>query len=90
MRSICVHWIARGLWFVAVFTDTLDQNPECRLFACNRIPSFTWFGPTIKETQEDGFSIQEEVVSLVDGDDYVSMTKSVGLGVISFADSFNE
>ncbi len=27
-------------------------------------------------------------MSLVDGDDYASMTKSVGLGVISFADSF--
>ena len=90
MRSICVVTGSRADYgLLRPLLIHLDQNPECRLFLLATGSHLSHqFGLTIKEIQEDGFSIQEEVVSLVDGDDYASMTKSVGLGVISFADSF--
>ena len=67
----------------------LDRNPDCRLSLIATGSHLSHqFGRTIREIQEDGFSVHEEVVSLVDGDDNASMAKSVGLGVISFTDSF--
>ena len=67
----------------------LDRNPDCRLSLLATGSHLSHqFGQTIREIQQDGFSIHEEVVTLVDGDDHASMAKSVGLGIISFTDSF--
>ena len=90
MRSICVVTGSRADYgLLRPLLTTLDQNADCRLYLVVTGSHLSHqFGLTIKEIEEDGFSIQEQVVSLVDGDDYASMTKSVGLGVISFADSF--
>lgn len=90
MRSICVVTGSRADYgLLRPLLTTLDQNADCRLCLVVTGSHLSHqFGLTLQEIQEDGFSIQEQVVSLVDGDDYASMTKSVGLGVISFADSF--
>jgi UDP-hydrolysing UDP-N-acetyl-D-glucosamine 2-epimerase len=46
------------------------------------------FGSTWKVIEADGFRIQQKVDLLVSGDDRVAVTKSIGLGVIGFADAF--
>ncbi len=45
------------------------------------------FGLTYKIIEQDGFHINERVEMLISGDTPVSITKSLGLGIIGFADS---
>ena len=46
------------------------------------------FGLTWRSIQEDGFSIDEKVEMLLSSDTPVGIAKSVGLGVIGFADAY--
>jgi len=46
------------------------------------------FGTTYREIVADGFEIDAKVDMLLDADDPVSVTKSIGRGVIGFADVF--
>lgn len=46
------------------------------------------FGYTVTAIEHDGYNISERVESLVSGDTPVSIAKSIGLGVIGFADAF--
>lgn len=45
------------------------------------------FGITYKTIEEDGFTIDEKVEMLLSSDTAVGITKSIGLGVIGFADA---
>jgi UDP-N-acetylglucosamine 2-epimerase (non-hydrolysing)/GDP/UDP-N,N'-diacetylbacillosamine 2-epimerase (hydrolysing) len=45
------------------------------------------FGLTVKDIENDGFSIAARVESLVSSDTGIGIAKSVGLGVIGFADA---
>lgn len=47
------------------------------------------FGLTYKVIENDGFEINEKVEMLLSSDTEVGVTKSLGLGIIGFADAFN-
>lgn len=47
------------------------------------------FGLTYKEIEKDGFQIHEKVEMLLSSDTDAGITKSTGLGMIGFADTFN-
>ena len=46
------------------------------------------FGQTFREIESDGYSIDKKVEMMVSGDTGSSVSKSIGLGVISFSDAF--
>ena len=46
------------------------------------------FGLTYKEIEEDGFGINAKVEMLLSSDSPVGVSKSIGLGIIGFADEF--
>ena len=46
------------------------------------------FGMTYKEIEEDGFQINAKVERLLSSDSPVGISKSIGLGIIGFADEF--
>lgn len=48
------------------------------------------FGLTYRQIEEDGFAIDARVDLLVSSDNAIANSKSVGLGVIGFADTFAE
>lgn len=48
------------------------------------------FGLTWKEIEEDGFPIHKRVEMLLSGDSPVAVTKSLGVGIIGFADALSE
>ncbi len=48
------------------------------------------FGNTVDMIKKDGFAIAKEVPTLLSGNDAVSITKSIGKGLIGFADAFAE
>ncbi len=46
------------------------------------------YGLTYKDIEDDGFMIDYKVEMLMSSDTSVGLTKSVGLGIIGFADAF--
>ena len=48
------------------------------------------FGHTYREIEKDGFQIDRKVEMLTSSDTSVGIAKSMGLGLIGFADAFNE
>jgi GDP/UDP-N,N'-diacetylbacillosamine 2-epimerase (hydrolysing) len=48
------------------------------------------FGLTYQSIEDDGFQIDRKVEMLTSSDTAVGMAKSMGLGLISFADALNE
>jgi len=50
----------------------------------------TEFGLTYKQIERDGFSINKKVEMLLSSDSEIGVTKSMGLGIIGFADAFYE
>ena len=46
------------------------------------------FGMTYQEIEEDGFEINAKVEMLLSSDSPAGISKSIGLGVIGFADEF--
>ncbi|WP_232199631.1 UDP-N-acetylglucosamine 2-epimerase [Synechococcus sp. RS9916] len=48
------------------------------------------FGLTFKEIENDGYNIDLKVEMLLSSDSSVGITKSIGLGIIGFADAFKE
>lgn len=48
------------------------------------------FGLTYRQIEKDGFKIDKQIEILISSDTPVGVSKSVGLGVISFAEAFNE
>tara|TARA_B100000212_G_scaffold340279_1_gene320504 strand:- start:3141 stop:4298 length:1158 start_codon:yes stop_codon:yes gene_type:complete len=48
------------------------------------------FGLTISEIEKDGFPINKKIEMLVGSDTPSAITKSIGLGMIGFADAFKE
>ncbi|MCK5504526.1 MAG: UDP-N-acetylglucosamine 2-epimerase (hydrolyzing), partial [Thermodesulfovibrionia bacterium] len=47
------------------------------------------FGMTFREIEKDGFVINEKVEMLLSSDTETGITKSIGIGIVSFADVFN-
>ncbi|WP_245869266.1 UDP-N-acetylglucosamine 2-epimerase [Pontibacter ramchanderi] len=48
------------------------------------------FGLTYKQIEQDGFHIDKKVEILLSSDTSVGVSKSIGLGIISFSEAFNE
>lgn len=47
------------------------------------------FGLTFKEIEQDGFEIDAKIEMLLSSDSSVGVTKSIGLGLVGFADALN-
>ena len=48
------------------------------------------FGNTYKEIEKDGFIINSKLEMLLSSDTPIGITKSIGLGLISFSEAFAE
>lgn len=46
------------------------------------------YGTTVEEIREDGFTVDREVLMLLEGDTGTAMAKSLGMGTASLADAF--
>lgn len=87
-RKICVVTGTRadyGLLFWLMKEIQADPDLELQIVATGMHLS-PEFGLTYKVIEEDGFVINERVEMLLSSDSPVGITKSIGLGVIGFAD----
>ena len=90
-RKICVVTGTRaeyGLLYWLMKKVKEDKDLELQIIATGMHLS-PEFGLTYKVIEKDGFTINEKVEMLMSSDTAVGITKSIGLGVISFADAFN-
>lgn len=89
-RKICVVTGTRaefGLlrWLMAAINATPELTLQIVATGMHLSPNF---GSTYKEIEEAGFSINAKVEMLLDSDTSTAVTKSMGLGVIGFADAY--
>ncbi len=92
MKKICVITGTRadyGLlqWVMSGISDSKVLELQIIATGSHLSPEF---GLTYRELEADGFKINRKVEMLLGSDTPVGTTKSIGLGVISFADALNE
>jgi GDP/UDP-N,N'-diacetylbacillosamine 2-epimerase (hydrolysing) len=91
-RKICVITGTRadyGLlrWVMQGIKNDVDLNLQILATGMHLSPEF---GLTFKAIEDDGFEIDRKVEMLTSSDTPVGIAKSMGLGMIGFADAFNE
>ena len=92
MRKICVVTGTRaeyGLlrWVMQGIKDDPDLSLQVIATGMHLSPEF---GLTYREIEQDGFQIDRKVEMLTSSDTPVGIAKSMGLGLIGFADALNE
>ena len=91
IKKICVFTGARaeyGLLKPLLHEIVLDKNLELQLLVTGMHLS-PEFGLTYKIIENDGFLINEKIEMVISGDTPSSICKSIGLGLIGFADALN-
>jgi GDP/UDP-N,N'-diacetylbacillosamine 2-epimerase (hydrolysing) len=91
-RKICVITGARadyGLlrWVMQGIKEDSELTLQVIATGMHLSPEF---GLTFREIEKDGFQIDTKVEMLISSDTSVGIAKSMGLGMISFADALNE
>ena len=92
MRKICVVTGTRaeyGLLYWLMKEIQGDRDLELQIIATGMHLS-PEFGLTYKVIEKDGFSINDKVEMLLSSDTPVGIAKSIGLGVIGFADALEQ
>lgn len=92
MRKICVVTGTRAEYgLLSRLMRAIQEDPELELqvIATNMHLS-PEFGLTYKEIEQDGFTINKKVEMLLSADTATSVVKSLGLGVIGFADAYDD
>lgn len=90
MRKICVITGTRaeyGLLYWSMKALQVDQNIDLKICVTGMHLS-PEFGLTYKKILEDGFIINDKVETLLSSDTTIGISKSIGLGVISFSEVF--
>ena len=90
-RKICVVTGTRAEYGLLYWLmKRLKNDPEVTLqIVATGMHLSPEFGLTVQQIEKDDFFINEKVEMLLSGDTPTAITKSIGLGVISFADAFN-
>ena len=92
MRKICVVTGTRaeyGLLYWLIREIDVDKDLELQIIATGMHLS-PEFGNTYQQIEEDGFFINKKVDISLTSDTELAISKSMGLGMIGFADAFDE
>ncbi len=91
-RRICVVTGSRAeygilYWLIRSLADDPEMQLQLVATGTHLVPEF---GLTYKAIESDGFQIDRKIEMMVSSDTPVGMAKSVGLGVLGFADAFED
>jgi UDP-N-acetylglucosamine 2-epimerase (non-hydrolysing)/GDP/UDP-N,N'-diacetylbacillosamine 2-epimerase (hydrolysing) len=88
-RSVCVVTGSRAEYgLLSVVLRELAQDPAfCLQVIATGMHLCPEFGLTVRAIEADGFTVDRRVEMLLSSDTAVGVTKSLGLGVIGFADA---
>lgn len=92
MRNICVITGSRAeygqlYWLMKEVDSARDLKLQIITTGMHLSPEF---GLTYKQIEQDGFTINKKVEMILSSDSKVGITKSIGLGMVGFADALNE
>lgn len=92
MRKICVTTGSRAEYGVLYWLmEEIDVDPDLQLqIIVTGMHLSPEFGLTYRQIEVDGFTIDAKVEMLLSSDSPVGIAKSMGLGVIGFADALNQ
>jgi len=92
MKKICVVTGTRAEYGLLRWVmEGIRQSPELELqLIATGMHLSPEFGMTVEAIEEDGFTIDRKVEMLLSSDTAVGITKSMGLGMIGFADALAE
>ena len=92
MRKICFVTGSRAEYgLLSGLMNAVKNDPELQLqIIATNMHLSPEFGLTYREIEKDGFTIDKKVEMLLSSDTAVGTSKSVGLGLISFADAFED
>ena len=92
MKKICVITGTRAEYGLLRWVmEGILQSPELELqLIATGMHLSPEFGMTVEAIEEDGFKIDRKVEMLLSSDTAVGVTKSMGLGMIGFADALAE
>ena len=90
-RKICIVTGTRAEYGLLYWLmKEIQDDPELELqIAVTGMHLSPEFGLTYKKIEEDGFRINAKIEMLLSSDTPVGIAKSIGLGVIGFADAFD-
>jgi UDP-hydrolysing UDP-N-acetyl-D-glucosamine 2-epimerase len=90
-RKICVVLTARASYAkIKPIIQNLQNRPDIELqIICAASAVLDRFGNTIEMVKADGFTVNESIHFLIEGEDLLTTTKSTGLGLVEFAGAFN-
>lgn len=92
MRKICIVTATRaeyGLLYLLMKEIKADSNLELQIIATGMHLS-PEFGLTYRNIEDDGFKIGKKVEMLLSSDTSLGISKSMGLGMIGFADAYDD
>lgn len=92
MKKICVITGTRAEYgLLSNLMKRINNCPELQLqIIATNMHLSPEFGLTYKEIEADGFQIDKKVEMLLSADTPTATTKSLGLGIIGFADAYND
>ena len=92
MKNVCVITGTRADYGLLYWTlKALKEEETINLQLCaTGMHLSPEFGLTYQQIEKDGFSIDYKVETLISGDTGSAIAKSIGLGVIGFADAFQQ
>lgn len=92
MRKICIVTGNRADYSrLKSVISAVGENPDLELILiASASHLLDDFGKTINNIKKDGFKVDNVVRSIIEGEDLVSMAKSVGLGVLEFPSIFEQ
>lgn len=92
MKKICVVTGTRAEYgLLSNLMKRINDCPELQLqVVATNMHLSPEFGLTYKEIEADGFRIDKKVEMLLSADTPTATTKSLGLGIIGFADAYND
>ncbi|KWX73799.1 UDP-N-acetylglucosamine 2-epimerase [Paenibacillus riograndensis] len=90
-RTICVVTGSRSEYglLLPLMKRILEDNDLCLQIIATGMHLSNEFGLTYREIENDGFFINEKIETLLAADTPTGIIKSMGLGLIGFADAFN-
>lgn len=91
-RKICVFTGSRAEYgILSDLMKSIDNHPQMELqVVATNMHLSPEFGMTVKEIEKDGFKVDKRVEMLLSSDTAVGTVKSVGVGMMGFADALEE
>ena len=90
-RKICVFTGTRAEYgLLKPLMDEIEKDKAlCLQLIVSGMHLSSEFGSTYRQIEEDGFRIDEKVEILLSSDTAIGLSKSTGLGLISFSEAYN-